>query len=50
MGDKVDLLPAEEDESFLQVNSITLVAKPGKPKLPKITSLQYLCNISRNTR
>ena len=44
---EVDFLPANEFESFLQVDRIT-VCLPSQacPKYPK-QSLQYLCNISR---
>ena len=50
MRGEVNFLPANNQESFLQVYSITLClsAKPGMPKGPK-TTLRYLCNISMKT-
>ena len=38
---KLFFLPADKDESFLQGDSTT-GELPGFPKVPKITSLQYL--------
>ena len=51
MGDEVGSLPADKHNSFKQVDSITLgVRSYACPKYPKITSLQYLCNVSRKTQ
>ena len=42
MGDEIDFLPADKQESFLQVDSITLgVCSQACPKYPK----QQVCNI-----
>ena len=47
MGDEVPFLPADKHKSFLQVDSICFgCAKPGMPKVPKITNLVYVSNIS----
>ena len=56
MGDEVALWPAAKYKSFLQGASIILgVCKHAKasrisstlPKVPRVTNLQYLCNMSR---
>ena len=48
MGDEVDCLPAEKHESFLQEDHFWWTL-PSMLKVPKTTSLQYLCNISKKT-
>ena len=42
--DEVDFLHADEHQIILQ--GVGMV-RPGQTKLPKITSLQNICNISR---
>ena len=46
MGDEVAFLPSDKRKSFLQVDSIILHNR-GMPRVPKITSLLYLSNISK---
>ena len=42
MGDEVDFWPADKDETFLQIDSITLgVCSQTCPKYPK----QQVCNM-----
>ena len=43
-SDKVDFLCADKHQTILQVD--TWWAWPGLPKLPKISALQNICNIS----
>ena len=43
--DEVDFLPTVKRQRFLQTDTIILSVWPGMPKLPKITSLLFLCNI-----
>ena len=45
--DEDDFLPADKRQWFPQINTIILGVWPGMPKLPKITSLLFLCNILR---
>ena len=45
--DETDFLPAYKRQRFLQFDIIILGAWPGMPKLPKTTSLLFLCNILR---
>ena len=47
MKDEVDFLIADKCQMFLQIDTIILGVWPGMPKLPKITSLLFLCNILR---
>ena len=47
MKDEVDFLPADKCQMFPQIDTIILGVWPGMPKLPKITSLLFLCNILR---
>ena len=47
MVDEVDFLPVDKYESFLQVDSITLVVRCQLSTDPKTLSLQYLFNASR---
>ena len=47
MKDEVDFLPADKRQMFPQIEIIMLGVWPGMPKLPKITSLLFLCNILR---
>ena len=47
MKDKVDFLPADKCQRFLQSYFIFLCVWPSMPKLPKITSLLFLCNMLR---
>ena len=50
MSHKVDLLHADKHESFLQIDAMIFDGGWSSiPKVPKITSLQYLCNISNKT-
>ena len=44
---EVDFLPADKCQMFPQIDTIILGVWPGMPKLPKITSLLFLCNILR---
>ena len=44
---EVDFLPADKCQMFPQIDTIILDVWPGMPKLPKITSLLFLCNILR---
>ena len=46
MGE-ADFFPADYRQRFLQIDAIILGVWPGIPKLPKITSLLFLCNILR---
>ena len=48
--DKVDFLPADKCQRFLQSYFIFLCVWPSIPKLPKITSLLFLCNMLRKKR
>ena len=43
--DEVDFLPTDKRQRFPQTDAIILSVWPGMPKLPKITSLLFLCNI-----
>ena len=45
--DEVDFLSADKCQIFTQIDTIILGVWPGMPKLPKITSLIFLCNILR---
>ena len=45
--DEVDFLPADKCQMFPQIDTIILGVWPGMLKLPKITSLLFLCNILR---
>ena len=45
--DEVDFLSADKCQIFTQIDTIILGVWPGMPKLPKIISLLFLCNISR---
>ena len=49
--DEVDFLHADKHQTFLKVDTINLggrgQARPGMPKLLKITSLQNLCDIPK---
>ena len=45
--DELELLPTDKGQRFLQIAVIILDVWPGMPKLPKITSLLFLCNILR---
>ena len=44
---EVDFLPADKCQMFPQIDTIILGVWPGMPKLPKITSLLFFCNILR---
>ena len=44
---EVDFLPADKCQMFPQIDTIILGVWPGMLKLPKITSLLFLCNILR---
>ena len=44
--DEVDILP-DKYQVFPQIDTIILGVWPSMPKLPKITSLLFLCNILR---
>ena len=48
--DEVDFLPADKCQMFPQIDTIILGVWPGMPKLPKITSLLFLCNILRKLK
>ena len=50
MKDELDFLPADERQMFPQIDTIILGVWPGMPKLPKVTSLLFLCNILRKKR
>ena len=51
VSDEVDFLHADNHENFLQMNDMIVVGGWSSiPKIPKITSLQYLCNISKKLR
>ena len=41
------MLPADKCQIFPQIDTIILGMWPGMPKLPKTTSLLFLCNILR---
>ena len=45
--DEADFLPADKCQRFLQSDIIILGVWPGVPKLPKIISLLFLCNMLR---
>ena len=47
MKNEADFLLADKCQMFPQIDTIILGVWPGKPKLPKITSLLFLCNILR---
>ena len=47
MRDQADFLDADKQQSFLLIDTIVFWAWAGMHKAPKITSLQYLSNISR---
>ena len=50
MSDEVDFFHADKHESFLQIDAIILDGGWSSIlKVPKITSLQHLCNISKKT-
>ena len=49
MGDEVEVFPADKHKSFLQDGSITLGVIARQAQSTKAISLQYICNISRNT-
>ena len=50
MSHKVDLLHADKHESFLQIDAMIFDGGWSSiPKVPKITRLKYLCNISNKT-
>ena len=44
---EVYFLPADKCQIFPQIDTIALGVWPGMPKLPKTTSLLFLCNILR---
>ena len=47
--DKVDFLHADKDESFLEIDTMIFDGEgQAFPKVPKIASLQFLHNISKN--
>ena len=48
MKDEVDFLPTDRRQRFFQIDIMCLW--PGMPKLTKITSLLFLCNILRKKR
>ena len=51
MSDEVDFLHADKHESFLLMNDMIVDGKWSSIfKIPKITILQYLFNISKKTR
>ena len=51
MSDAVDFLHADKHESLLQIDTmIFLWGWSNIPKVPKIASLQCLCNISKKVR
>ena len=43
MKDEHDFLPADKCQMFPQIDTIILGVWPGMLKLPKITSLLFLC-------
>ena len=45
--ENVDFWSADKHQKLLQIDSITLGVWPGISKLPKITSLVFLCNMLR---
>ena len=45
--DVVDFLPADKHQRFLQIDTIILGLCGGMPKLPRTTSLLFLCNVLR---
>ena len=47
LKDEGNFLPADKRQWFPQIDTIILSVWPGMPKLPKITSLLFLCNILR---
>ena len=48
VSDEVDFLHADKHESFLQIDAMIFDGEWSSiPKVPKITSLQYIWNISR---
>ena len=47
MKDEVDFFPEDKCQMFPQIDTIILGMWPGMPKIPKITSLLFLCNILR---
>ena len=50
VSDEVDFLHADKHESFLQIDAMIFDGEWSSiPKVPKTTSLQYICNISRKT-
>ena len=42
---EVDFLPADKCQMFPQIDTTILGVWPVMPKLPKVTSLLFLCNI-----
>ena len=44
---EVDFLPSDKNQSFLQIDTINLGVWVGITKIPKMTSLLFLCNIFR---
>ena len=48
VSDEVDFLHADKHQIFLQMNDMIVDGGWSSiPKIPKITGLQYLCNISK---
>ena len=47
MKDEVDFLPADKCQMFPHIDTIILGVWPGMAKLPKKTSLLFLCNTLR---
>ena len=47
MEDEVDFLPADKRQWFSQIYTIILGVWSVMPKLPKMVSLLFLCNILR---
>ena len=47
LKDEGNFLPADKRQWFPQIDTIILSVWPSMPKLPKITSLLFLCNILR---
>ena len=45
--DEADFLPADKCQMFPQIDTIILGVWPGMLKLPRITSLLFLCIILR---
>ena len=47
---EVDFLPGDKHQRFLQIGTIILGVCLGTPKLPKIGSLLFFCNILKKKR